>query len=568
LASIYQVTGLSTVARITVVADQRVSNDAPNGRVAGFDAVAHVSVVTYQRRAAGALSLDALVLGGTDIAVIAGKIIVHVRTPGLRRARIIRTYIPVVALHIHATGAHTFGALVADGAGVPVVAEEPLVVGDEGALPRGRVTVVLEAKGVLPFWVRAFDDRFGVYDAFVRELLRVADEGAVAKVIILKAGAILIALAVAGHSRAFALPHYADIANRARVFIIAFPGSGRILTAAGLGANIVCALVAVVALNGVTDTDTLVAVVGNCTGVSIIAGTGIENGNFAAVLSQTFVLGAVVVVIAQVDEVAFHQNRLIDITVAVVVQTVASLPFGHRGVTVAEAVFFTEALPITDAKFVLHFAGRPQPQGHGSVGTGALACIVDALLKFRPSDRQDILAGETPWARLVVSARPAAETALVTVYDAGVIGAGDSLTVFSFGARAAQVGVVGDAYKNQIRGGARHLLAGPPFGALFLAGLGTHLLPHMLHAPAGVAFVVLGAAVLEAAFPRLALERGNLCRLDIRHNVRGDLDLPEVGFDDHLKDFFGDVLLCIPGIFRQHVSARAGAGPHQHRRHQ
>ena len=72
-------------------------------------------------------------------------------------------------------------------------------------------------------------------------------------------------------------------------------------------------------------------------------------------------------------------------------------------------------------------------------------------------------------------------------------------TVLQSVAGFAQVGVLGDADKEQVRPGGLYLFAQPPGRAVFLAGLGADAGTEVLDAPSGEAVSVVVAGVQEAA---------------------------------------------------------------------
>jgi len=128
--------------------------------------------------------------------------------------------------------------------------------------------------------------------------------------------------------------------------------------------------------------------------------------------------------------------------------------------------------------------------------------------------------------------------------------------------------MAGYAHEHEVRGGPRHLGTGPSFGTFFLAGLGAHLLAHVLYAPARVAVSVLDALVTEAALARIALELRYVLHRDVRNDLRGNLDLLDVGLDDDLEHLCTDNLLADIGITRHYVHRLARAGQHRKQRHE
>jgi len=118
-------------------------------------------------------------------------------------------------------------------------------------------------------------------------------------------------------------------------------------------------------------------------------------------------------------------------------------------------------------------------------------------------------------------------------------------------ARAAQIGVVGNAGKHQVGAACPHLLATPPFGAFVFAHGGTNPLAHVLDTQARLAIGVFGAFVTEATFSRQALQERNLGP-GVRVKIEFQLGLHhDIGKSDFLRaasvDNYGNLVAGVSG---------------------
>jgi NAD/NADP transhydrogenase alpha subunit len=102
-----------------------------------------IFIVALDLQTADALASHTNVAGRAEIVVVAFNRVWNTHAPLRRVARIVRAGIPIVAVYQRATGTDSAGALVVERASIIVVAEEALVVRDEGTLPSSRVAVWL-----------------------------------------------------------------------------------------------------------------------------------------------------------------------------------------------------------------------------------------------------------------------------------------------------------------------------------------------------------------------------------------------------------------------------------------
>jgi len=95
------------------------------------------------------------------------------------------------------------------------------VVGYHGARSRVRFTIGLEAERIGTVGFGALDDGRWVHHALIRQLLRVAHEGAVAGVAVIQGEAVTALLAVTRNGHAAALAAVALVRHGARVSVVA-----------------------------------------------------------------------------------------------------------------------------------------------------------------------------------------------------------------------------------------------------------------------------------------------------------------------------------------------------------
>jgi hypothetical protein len=99
------------------------------------------------------------------------------------------------------------------------------------------------------------------------------------------------------------------------------------------------------------------------------------------------------------------------------------------------------------------------------------------------------------------------EGALGAIVDADIIGTTQGFAAIGTSAGLAQIGVVGDADKDQVGVTGTNLLTRPSLGTFFRAGLGAYALPHMLDAPPRLAVAVIATLVHETAITWLAIDK-------------------------------------------------------------
>jgi hypothetical protein len=101
-------------------------------------------------------------------------------------------------------------------------------------------------------------------------------------------------------------------------------------------------------------------VVANSAGIAVNALTLAEFFLDATLFPLAEVGGAVVAVIAKPHILAFDKESFVHITITIVVNAVAALCCGNRGITVAQPLLQADPLAGADSKLVFPLAGRPQ----------------------------------------------------------------------------------------------------------------------------------------------------------------------------------------------------------------
>jgi len=117
-------------------------------------------------------------------------------------------------------------------------------------------------------------------------------------------------------------------------------------------------------------------------------------------------------------------------------------------------------------------------------------------------------AGESPGTFVVATAKSAAKTARLTIVEADIFRPPYPLAIIGVDARLAKMRMAGDADPGQVRRPGASLLAEPPRGTLFLAGLGADRLAHMFHAPPLQTVFIRVAWVEKATGPWLTFLEG------------------------------------------------------------
>ena len=103
-------------------------------------------------------------------------------------------------------------------------------------------------------------------------------------------------------------------------------------------------------------------------------------------LAQASICRAFVVIIAKVDVLPFHCAGLVNLAIAIVVQSIAYLGCRHQSIATRQAGFRADPHPRTEAGFVGHLAGRPQPEFNGLFCAGADSRIGHALRRLNAVD--------------------------------------------------------------------------------------------------------------------------------------------------------------------------------------
>jgi len=186
LAALTALNGIATflpVTQVAVVANQRLAVSAACCGVAGFDAVADVTIATLQSRSPEAFSVNTLVLNSTDVAVVAGEIIVRVHAPGLGCARIFRARVSIVAIDSLPVSTHSLCANVVHRALVAIRAQPSFIRRREVAEAIRWVAYGVKTRGIDAVRFGAHHCRIGLEHALERNLLVVAHQLAYTEVL-------------------------------------------------------------------------------------------------------------------------------------------------------------------------------------------------------------------------------------------------------------------------------------------------------------------------------------------------------------------------------------------------
>jgi len=243
----------------------------------------------------------------------------------IRTARIVCAGVAVIAIDLCTSEAVAIGARVVHGAEVAIGAGGPVIGPGGQAEPGGRGAGGNQAGGVGPGRFRALYNRPLLNATAVGEGGGITMESAIAEVSILQRETIVILDAVTVHRRATTLSISAKVAGGARVAIVTGAEDRVKFAPSGGSAGILCAGIIVIALYGVADADSLFAVVCHSTGVAILAFASLHRSMIASLFAQADVVGALVFIVTAL---------FVDISVAVIVHTVADFRGRSRGITV------------------------------------------------------------------------------------------------------------------------------------------------------------------------------------------------------------------------------------------
>ena len=237
----------------------------------------------------------ALVARGTRVIVITCGLIVFVIASGLRLAEVIGAGVTVVAVCQDTWLTICILAVVANCAGISVIAGEALVGSYDATLARLGIAGRGLA-GTVRF--RATDNCFSVDFAFVRLLLSIAVKGAIARITIFKCGTIGIGQAVAVKCITIAFTVLAVVGNCAWVIVITQLAIIQRLASTKAVATVIGARIVVIAVDWQTDTGAIFTVVPDCTTVFISAFTLRQRVRETAIDAKTGISGAGIAVVA------------------------------------------------------------------------------------------------------------------------------------------------------------------------------------------------------------------------------------------------------------------------------
>lgn len=146
--------------------------------------------------------------------------------------------------------------------------------------------------------------------------------------------------------------------------------------------------------------------------VVVVALVSIQGGKYAAHIRVAGVGCALVVILAR---------GFVDLAVAIIVQTVATLHCGHLGITLRQSVLRADTKTVAGAEFVVVLAWRRKGQGRGCSGTGTLAGISDTVCHRDPIGREDLSAGEPIRAYFASSTGDTTEEPFGRILDAAIL---------------------------------------------------------------------------------------------------------------------------------------------------
>jgi hypothetical protein len=342
------------------------------------------------------------------------------KTAVRRIARVVGAGIAIVTVGRTGPDTGPIDTTVLGGARVTVIAGPARIGRQQTARPGLTITCRGEARCIEPLGRRTTDHARRINPADIGNRSRVAIKRAIAEVTIFQCPTITVVLAVTGDRFALADAVRAMVPKGTRVFIVAIPTHGREIAATIDGADIVSTRVLVIADHRFPDALSGLTVIGHGTGIGVAAIALFQHFVDAAFGTGTDILGALIPVIAEVDEIALHQVRFIHIAVTIIVESVARFGHGHGGIARTQAALGTNALPLAFAPFIADLAGRRQPESDGLFCARALPGIDNTLEQRHAIDGLGLCTRKSPGTIAVQRAGTAAETPAGPVVDTGV----------------------------------------------------------------------------------------------------------------------------------------------------
>jgi hypothetical protein len=121
-------------------------------------------------------------------------------------------------------------------------------------------------------------------------------------------------------------------------------------------------------------------------GIPILALTFGQIRVLAPGLTKTCIRCTFVSIIAEVNIAAVHVVRLVNFTVAIIVQTIAGFRRGHASIARGQSFVSANPLPHAQSEFVINLARRPETQFHRLLRARANPRIGHALQCVDPID--------------------------------------------------------------------------------------------------------------------------------------------------------------------------------------
>jgi len=194
-------------------------------------------------------------------------------------------------------------------------------------------------------------------------------------------------------------------------------------------AGVVRARVGIVAEHWVANTLPNFTMIPNGAGIAVLALAAFQYFVVAADLAVTGVDGTLIAVVTEVNVVPANLIRLIDIAVAIVINTVAGLGLRNRSITVTQTTFQANTFAHASTPLSNNLASGPKRQLYRLLGAWTLPSISHALQYADPIDGDCRETRKTPGAVFVKFAVAAAKPEAVVIGDTRIFLAAWRLTV-------------------------------------------------------------------------------------------------------------------------------------------
>jgi hypothetical protein len=143
------------------------------------------------------------------------------------------------------------------------------------------------------------------------------------------------------------------------IAVITFEAVGKVFAPTALGTDIIGAFILVVADYRRPTANSVLAMIGSCTEVTIHALCPALWFMLAPGLAGARVFGALVAVIAQADKFTLHFCRFVSQSITIIIKGVTCFLLGLTGITIGQPVVAADSLAFAATKLISFYARGP-----------------------------------------------------------------------------------------------------------------------------------------------------------------------------------------------------------------